>query len=99
MGLYNLIRGRMTCPGCDQPIEAEVETRAGFTHRVQTLHVGDVDPWNHPEMPSLRPDGGNAVGDGYCVCPACGRDFFVNVVIEGDVVRRLGPDETRPGMM
>jgi hypothetical protein len=39
------------------------------------------------------------VGDGYCVCPACGRDFFVNVVVEADVIRRLEHDATQPGMI
>jgi len=40
-------------------------------------------------MPSIRPCGGNAVGDGYCECPACGKDFSVNVGVQGDVIRWL----------
>jgi hypothetical protein len=91
MGLFNIVRGSLTCPRCDLPIEAEVETRLGWMHHVLTLHVGDRYPWNHPDMPSHRPDGGNAVGDGYCECPACRQDFLVRVVVEEDVIRRLEP--------
>jgi hypothetical protein len=29
--------------------------------------------------------------------PACGKDFFVRVVVEADVIRRLEPG--RPGMI
>jgi uncharacterized protein (UPF0212 family) len=99
MGLFNIVRGGMRCPRCGRAIEAEVETRLGWVHRLLTLRVGDRYPWNHPEMPSTRPDGGNAAGDGYCVCPACGRDFFVVVVVEGDVVRRLAVDDLRRGLI
>ena len=66
---------------------------------MQTLGVGDRYPWNHPAMPSRRPAGGNAVGDGYCVCPVCGKDFFVNVVVEADMLRRVEHDATRPGLI
>lgn len=91
MGLFNIVRGDMTCPRCGEQIEVEVETRLGWMHELLTLNVGDRYPWNHPEMPSLRPDGGNAAGDGYCECPACRRDFFVRVVVEAGVIRRLEP--------
>lgn len=99
MGLYNLVSGRMTCPRCGAGVEAEVETRLGYMHEQTALRVGDRYPWNHPAMPSQRHGGGNAVGDGYCLCPACGKDFFVNVVVEADVIRRLEHDPTRPGMI
>jgi uncharacterized protein (UPF0212 family) len=99
MGLYNVVRGRLTCPRCGQEVEADVETRLGYVHDVLTLRVGEHYPWNHPEMPPSRPEGGNAVGDGYGECPACGKDFFIRVVVEGDVIRRLEPDTGRPGMI
>jgi hypothetical protein len=66
-----------------------VETRLGHVHEVLALRVGDRYPWNHPRMPSGRHAGGNAVGDGYAECPACGRDVFVAVVVEADVMVRL----------
>lgn len=91
MGLFNIVRGEVVCPRCGRQIEAEIETRLGWVHQVLTLRVGDTYPWNHPDMPSARPGGGNAVGDGYCECPACGRDFLVNVVVQNDVIRRLEP--------
>ena len=97
MGLFNLVTGELTCPRCGRRVEAEVETRLGYMHEMRTLRVGDPYPWNHPAMPSGRPPGGNAVGDGYAECPACGRDFFVRVVVEGDRIRRLEPDPDRPG--
>lgn len=99
MGLFNLVSGRTTCPRCGNEIDAEVETRLGFVHQVQALRVGDHYPWNHPEMPTARPDGGDAIGDGYCVCPGCGRDFFVHVVVEADVIWRLEPVPGRPGVI
>ena len=95
MGLFNVVVGRVTCPRCGRGVEAEVETRLGYMHELATVRVGDRYPWNHPDMPSRRPPGGAAVGDGYCVCPACGRDFFLDVVVEADRVTRLEP--TRPG--
>lgn len=98
MGLFNTVRGRLTCPRCGREVEAEVETRLGYVHEVAALRVGDRYPWNHSGMPSRRPAGGSAVGDGYCECPACGRDFFVAVVVENDVVRGLEVDPRRmPG--
>jgi uncharacterized protein (UPF0212 family) len=99
MGLYNRVVGSLTCPRCGAMVEAEVETHLGYMHDVLTLRVGDRYPWNHPAMPSECPAAGSAVGDGYAVCPACGRDFFVRVVVEDDVVRRLEPDRGRPGMI
>lgn len=98
MGLFNLISGRITCPRCGNEVDAEAETRLGYAHQA-ALRVGDSYPWNHPDMQSRRPEGGNAVGDGYCVCPACGKDFFVNVVVEADVIRTLEHDATRSGMI
>lgn len=99
MGLFNRVTGPLTCPRCGQLVEAEVETRLGCAHEVLSLRVGDRYPWNHPRMPPRRPPGGTAVGDGYAVCPACARDFFVRVVVEDDVVRRLEPDPERPGLI
>jgi uncharacterized Zn finger protein (UPF0148 family) len=98
MGLFNLVFGKMTCPRCGDTVDAEVETRLGYAHQA-VLRVGERYPWNHPAMPPCRPEGGNAVGDGYCVCPACGKDFFVNVLIDTDVIRTLEHDATRPGMI
>ena len=98
MGLFNLVSGSVTCPRCGNTVDAQVETRLGYAHQA-ALRVGESYPWNHPAMPPRRPEGGNAVGDGYCVCPACGKDFFVNVVVETDVIRALEPDATRPGMI
>jgi hypothetical protein len=68
MGLYNVVRGRLTCPRCGRDVEVDVETRLGYVHEVLTLRVGERYPWNHPEMPPSRPEGGNAVGDGYGEC-------------------------------
>ena len=99
MGLFNLVRGRVTCPRCRLEVDAEAGLRLGYAHAGLTLRVGDRYPWTHPPMPSRRPADGDAVGDGYAVCPACGRDFFVRVVVEGDVVRRLEPDGGRPGLI
>ena len=97
MGLFNVIHGEVTCPRCGRRVEAAVEVRIGHVHEGATLRVGEAYPWNHPAMPAARPPGGNAVGDGYAECPACGRDFFVRVVVECDVVRHLEPDPDRPG--
>jgi hypothetical protein len=99
MGLFNIVRCEMTCPRCGGVIDAEIETRLGWMHQLLTLRIGDRYPWNHPEMPSSRPDGGNAIGDGYCVCPACRRDFFVRVVVENDVIQSVEPDLQRAGMI
>ncbi len=97
MGLFNIVRDEMTCPQCGHQIDAEVETRLGWMHQMLTLRVGDPYPWNDPDMPSERPCGGNAVGDGHCECPACGLDFYVNVVVEGDVIQRLEVAEPLTG--
>ena len=96
MGLYNLVTGPLTCPRCGRAIEAEVETRLGYMHDVLSLRVGDRYPWNHPQMPCQRPPDGNAVGDGYAECPACGKDFLVAVVVENDVIVRLESEKPTP---
>jgi uncharacterized protein (UPF0212 family) len=92
LGLFNIVRGEMACPHCGRVIGAEVETRLGWTHQLLTLRVGDHFPWNHPEMLSLRPEGGNAVGEGYGECPVCGTDFLVRIVIEPVVIRWVEPE-------
>lgn len=93
MGLYNIVTGTMVCPRCRTTVDAEVETRLGDTHQLARLTIGDRYPW-----PSgRRPEQGNAIGDGYCVCPLCGKDFFVNVVVESDRLTELRADLSRSG--
>lgn len=93
MGLYNLVTGHIVCPRCQQSSEMEVETRLGDVSQIQSLHLGDRYPWckNH------RPEQGNACGEGYCECPQCGKDFFVRVWVEADVLVRLEVDATQSG--
>ena len=99
MGLFNLVRGGMTCPRCGSDILAEVETKLGDMSNLTELCLGDLYPWHSGKTPENggRPAEGTAVGDGYSVCPVCQRDFFVRVVVESDRVMRLESDPTRPG--
>lgn len=95
MGLYNLVTGRMTCPRCQRVCEVEVETRLGDVSQVASLQLGDRYPW----PPNHRPLDGTACGEGYCECPLCGKDFFVRVQVEADVLSRLEVDPDQPGFI
>ena len=80
MGLFNVVRGEVTCPRCGRRVEAAVEVRLGYVHEGRTLRVGDPYPWNHPAMPSERPPGTRRSRRPRRSRPACDRDFFVRVV-------------------
>ena len=99
MGLFNIVCGRLTCPRCGGEVDAEVETKLGYMSELAELKVGDRYPWASPAFPQAgaRPNGGNAIGDGYSVCPGCNQDFFVNVVVESDIIQRLEVDRSRSG--
>lgn len=50
-------------------------------------------------VPSQRPPGGSMRGEGYVECPRCGKDYWVEIVVEGDVIVGWVIDSARPGYL
>lgn len=88
MGAYNEITADMSCPRCGKRAEFEVELHFGDTRHMSRLALGEVYPWRERGcvVEGGRPPGGNCEGKGYTECPHCGKDFFVKVLVSGDVL-------------
>ena len=59
--------------------------------------IGDIYKWAKKGGPEKggRPPEGTCDGEGYTECPSCGRDFFLRVKIESDIVKSAEPDPDR----
>ena len=60
--------------------------------------MGDIVKWvpgNVTPKNGGRPTGGDMDGEGYAECPACGRDFWVNITIRSDSIERIEPNASR----
>ena len=98
MSTHNLISVNLQCPHCGEKNVMEVETFFGFGNLID-YEVGDSVTWVPRAAPQNggRPPGGTTTGEGYAVCPRCGRDFFVDVKIVEDRILSLAPNRTKKG--
>jgi hypothetical protein len=97
MGTFNYLLARMICPHCHETVEVEVECFFGYTAEMKTFHVDDHYEW-YPRKAVQNggwPPDGNIDGEGYTDCPACRKDFFLKVVVRGDVIEGVEPDLTK----
>ena len=99
MGTYNELTAEVLCHRCGQRSLTVVDTYFGYTNRMAELKVGDSYPWSprKSEKNGGRPPQGDAAGMGYIECPKCGKDSYVLVIVESDIIIRVDPDPSRLG--
>ena len=97
----NRVYAQVECPRCGALAEQEIEATLDGQGFAQDYRVGDRIDWGHPHLPgySGRPAGGNLRADGYVVCGACEKDFFVYVTVLADELIAVETNQTRPGMI
>jgi DNA-directed RNA polymerase subunit RPC12/RpoP len=99
MAIYNILHTSLKCPRCGVEVEATVNCYFGNRSEMDDLKIGDRYPWWPGAEPQNggRPAGGSVDGEGYIECPHCHKDTFLRVLVRGDVIVGVEPDETKPG--
>jgi endogenous inhibitor of DNA gyrase (YacG/DUF329 family) len=92
MGTYNQLAIVLKCPRCQRTAEMTVDLYFGFCDQA-VYRIGDQYRWTSSPVVRHggRPRDGNVDGEGYTECPSCGKDFFVKVLVRGDVLNQLSP--------
>jgi hypothetical protein len=95
---YNLIRADLQCPHCGVNNTIEAEAFFGFGDLIDYA-IGDLVRWVPRAAPQNggRPSDGTMTGEGYAVCPGCGRDFFIDVAVVADRIQSLTVNRTKHG--
>lgn len=98
MSLYNHVVATVACPACHRESERKVQGWFGL-REMATYRVGDQVRWAKRDSVKSggRPEGGHLEAEGYVVCEACHRDFFLVISIGDDVVTGVRIDESRSG--
>ncbi len=98
MSAYNTLRAVVRCPRCSSEAEMEIEFKFGLLD-FRDYRLGEQIDWGNRGLrsPASRPKDGNFCGDGYVECPVCGKDFWVDICVQHDLIERVDVDPTRPG--
>ncbi len=96
MAAYNKLITSMICPRCGQESEFEIEFRFGLASQM-LYHMGEKVQWRARKAVQNggRPDKGTMTGEGYAVCPKCGKDFFVDIAIRADTLEAVAPNPSK----
>jgi hypothetical protein len=96
MSVHNLLRATVSCPRSGEVAEMEVELFFGEGGLIES-RLGDHVQWQPRKSVKNggRPDGGDLDGEGYAVCPICGLDFFLKVLVRADVITGLEPNREK----
>lgn len=97
MGMFNYLLAHMICPRCHESVDVKVECFFGYRSEMKTFHLGDSYEWwpRKAVQNGGRPPDGNIDGEGYTECPACRKDFFVKVIVRGDIIQGVEPDPNK----
>jgi hypothetical protein len=97
MGTCNTILAETSCPRCSARVPVEVACRFGYTAEMFRFRIGDRYAWRPRKAVQNggRPEGGDVDGEGYTDCPACGKDFFLKVIVRGDIIQAVEPDPAK----
>ncbi len=91
MALYDILIINITCPHCkiNQEFESEVFFPSSnlFTYKLGEFIINNTK--NKLEK--------NFVSEGYCVCTACSKDFFITVFVENEVIKRMEINMNKKG--
>jgi len=72
----------------------EIEFRFGYRNQIH-YRLGDKIDWGQDKVVwepyytlgcGIRPENGNYIGEGYVECELCHRDYFVDIIIENDII-------------
>ncbi|MCP4152882.1 MAG: hypothetical protein GY757_34435 [bacterium] len=87
MSVHNLLHIKYRCIRCNQYSHFDIECFFGFGN-LTSLTIGAPVQWvnGKSEKNGGRPEDGNLRGEGYAECSLCHKDFFVDVIIENDIV-------------
>jgi hypothetical protein len=98
MGAYNKLHTELRCPRCGKPGPVEIEFKFGLL-KLRDYQMGDTVEWGDKALrhPTTPPPGGHFSGEGYVECLVCGKDYWVVIDVEADIIRSVEPDPTRPG--
>ncbi len=90
MGLYNILFAKLKCPRCVKDSKFEIESYFGFKNQID-YKIGNKVQWfeGNSVKNGARPENGNIISEGYAECPLCGKDFFVNIFIENDIIVKI----------
>lgn len=97
--ITNRLYANIRCPRCGFVGMAEVDVPLDGHGAVNDYSVGDSVTWNptlYLDYPG-RPPLGDLIADGYAVCSKCEKDYFVDVVVERDVIQRAIVNPSRRG--
>ncbi len=96
MGTYNSTTTTARCPRCSRTAEFDVYLYFGNTTRMTHVSIGEPYPFFDRRAPQ---NGGpiptDLLGEGYSVCPHCGKDFFCGALVEDGRLVRVLPVTTQ----
>lgn len=98
MSAYNILACILECPRCGTSAEQTVEVRYGYCDLIQ-YNLGEEIEWRPGRSVKNggRPEG-NPVGiEGYCECVICGKDFWVEITINDNVIDSVRIDRNKRG--
>jgi len=100
MGMYNILHCDVVCPHCGARIHADAEFRFGFLD-LANYQIGDRLAWADKNgkglrYPKIEPQGGNFVDVGYVECDVCKQSFFIDILIEKDVITGVRKSDRNP---
>ncbi|PSK20251.1 hypothetical protein C7R94_05180 [Brevibacillus sp. NRRL NRS-603] len=97
--MYNLLIIKEKCPRCGVIERTEAEFKMGYMN-LDSYNLGDEIRWASGQCKpphQKRPSGGNATGEGYVCCPCCGKDFWLIIIVQHDVILQVEVDYTKNG--
>ncbi len=93
MSMYNELTAVLRCPRCATQSRMTVDLYFGLRD-LRPYQLGDTYQWVEGKSVKNggRPPAGHLDGEGYVVCPACEKDFFVIVSVRADMIEAVEPD-------
>ena len=104
--MYNYLTVKIRCPRCEREIATDAEFKFGLLD-LTIYRLGDDIKWTDEKGKGLRdpkiiPEDGNYESLGYIECDVCGKDFFIDISVRGNIFSSIklsdvkGYSETRP---
>jgi hypothetical protein len=96
MSIYNTLVTEARCPYCGASCEVRADFRFGLREQ-RDYRLGDRLQWEGKGVrtPTHRPPEGNFVGEAFTECPSCGREYWLLIAVESDVIASAATDMDR----